>query len=378
MVIPVRRESADIPFNDLRPLLREAGMDLRKALAMVFERGRFILGEEVAAFEHEFAADAGADYVVGVASGTAALELCLRAAGLAGSGREVITSPLTAPFTGLATLAAGCKPRFADIDRDTLLLSGSDVASRATRRTAAILPVHLYGQPCDLGVFSELARDLGAVLVQDACQAHGARCGKRPFTAFSPYVAYSFYPTKNLGCLGDGGAVATSRVAVAKKVRLLRDGGRTKNHISLEPGINARLDEVQACFLRVFLRRLRMRNEERRRLAALYEEALRDCHGIELVQQGEGSVFHIFAIRAKQRTLLRKRLARRGVATAIHYPVPLHLQPAFRDSGLKRGDLPEAERACREIVSLPLWPGMTDAAALRTAECIRSFYAGRH
>ena len=367
---------AQIPFTDLRPLLRETEAEWRGALARVFERGRFILGEEVAAFEREFAAETGAAHAAGVGSGTAALELCLRAAGLGGSGREVLTSPLTAPFTGLAILAAGCKPRFADIERDSLLLSWSEVASRATTRTAAIIPVHLYGQPCDMRAFARLARGLRAVLVQDACQAHGARCGERPLTAFSPYVAYSFYPTKNLGCLGDGGAVATDRAAAAAKVRLLRDGARTANHVSREPAVNARLDELQACFLRVFLPRLRARNEQRRRLAALYHEALAGCSGIEPVRQCAGSVYHLFVVRAQRRQRLRKYLEQRGVATAVHYPVPLHLQPAFRDGGL-HPDLPEAERACREIVSLPLWPGMADGDVLRAAECVRSFYAGR-
>ena len=366
-----------IPFTDLKPLLRATEREWRRALARLVERGHFILGEEVAAFESEFAAATGAAHAAGVASGTAAIELCLRAAGLYGSGREVLTSPLTAPFTGLAIRAAGCQSRFADIDPETLLLSPEDAGRRTTKRTAAIVPVHLYGQPCDLDAFVRLARGVGAVLIQDACQAHGARVGERPFTAFSPYVAYSFYPTKNLGCLGDGGAVATNRPAVAARVRLLRDGGRGRNHVSREPGINARLDELQACFLRVFLPRLHRRNEERRRLAALYEEALRDCPGIAIVRQRAGSVYHLFVVRAKRRERLREWLMRAGIPTAVHYPVPLHLQPAFRDGGLKRRSLPEAERACRQIVSLPLWPGMPEHTVPQTAELIRSFYTGR-
>ena len=363
-----------IPFTNLKPLLRETEVEWRGALARLLERGHFILGEEVAAFEREFAAETGAEHAVGVASGTAALELCLRAAGLDGSGREALTSPLTAPFTGLAILAAGCRPRFADIDPGTLLLSCEDAGNRATKRTAALVPVHLYGQSCDLPPFVRLARDCGAVLIQDACQAHGACCGQRPFTAFSPFVAYSFYPTKNLGCLGDGGAVATDRKAVAAKVRLLRDGARGRNHVSREPGINARLDEIQACFLRVFLPLLRRRNDQRRRLAAVYERALLDCPGIEVVRQRAGSVYHLFVIRARRRDRLREYLLRHGITAAPHYPVPLHLQPAFRDCGLKRGDLPAAERACREILSLPLWPGMPEDAALQTVERIREFY----
>jgi dTDP-3-amino-3,4,6-trideoxy-alpha-D-glucose transaminase len=366
-----------VPFTDLRPLLRATEPEWRRALASLLRRGHFILGEDVAAFEREFAAETGAGHAVGVASGTAAIELCFRAAGLYGSGKEALTSPLTAPFTGLAIRAAGCHPRFADIDPATLLLSCEDAARRATRRTVAIVPVHLYGQPCDLNAFAGLARRLDAALIQDACQAHGARCGGRPLTGFSPYVAYSFYPTKNLGCLGDGGAVTTNRHAVANRIRLLRDGARGPNHVSRECGVNARLDELHAAFLRVFLTRLRRRNEQRSGLAAVYEEALRGCPGVDVVPQREDSVYHLFVIRARRRQKLREHMARRGIATGVHYPVPLHLQPAFRDCGLQRGDLPVAERACREILSLPLWPEMPRATALRTAACIRAFYTGR-
>jgi dTDP-3-amino-3,4,6-trideoxy-alpha-D-glucose transaminase len=301
----------------------------------------------------------------------------LRAAGLYGSGKEALTSPLTAPFTGLAILAAGCRPRFADIDPVTLLLSSEDAARRSTGQTAAIIPVHLYGQTCELDAFVALTRRCGAALIQDACQAHGASNDGRPLTAFSPFVAYSFYPTKNLGCLGDGGAVATNRRAVANRIRLLRDGARGPNHVSREPAVNARLDELHAAFLRVFLPKLRQRNEQRRRLAAVYLEALQGCPGVQVVPQRNGSVYHLFVIRAKRREKLREHMARRGIASAVHYPVPLHLQPAFRDCGLRRGDLPEAERACREILSLPLWPEMPRAAALQTAACIRAFYKGK-
>jgi dTDP-3-amino-3,4,6-trideoxy-alpha-D-glucose transaminase len=175
--------------------------------------------------------------------------------------------------------------------------------------------------------------------------------------------------------LGDGGAVTTSRKDIDNRIRSLRDGARGPGHVSREPALNARLDEIQACFLRTFLPRLRERNDERRRLAALYCEALSGCPGIEPVKQRAGSVYHLFVIRAKRREALRKHLAQHGIATSVHYPVPLHLQPAFRDCGLKRGSLPQAERACREILSLPLWPGMPGDAVLETAQRIRAFYS---
>lgn len=362
-----------IPFVNLRPSLQATEADWRARLAEMFERSQFILGEQVAAFEREFAQAMGARFAVGVGSGTAALELCLREAGLPASRREVITSPLTAPFTALAILAAGGQPRFADLDENTLLLDPDDAGNRATRRTGALLPVHLYGRPCDLARFRKLASAMDAILVQDACQAHGARFRGKPLAAYSPYVAYSFYPTKNLGCLGDGGAVVTNQRRIAQRLAMLRDGGRAGSHVSRLPGINSRLDEMQACYLRAFLPRLTAWNAHRAWITSLYDEALRDCPGVRLLDR-EGSVNHLYVIRVERREKLRQYLNSHGIATAIHYPVPLHLQPAFRDCGARRGDLPVAERACREILSLPLWPYMPPPMAEEVATRIREFY----
>ncbi|MGC8794621.1 MAG: DegT/DnrJ/EryC1/StrS family aminotransferase [Bryobacteraceae bacterium] len=362
-----------IPFVDLRPAIEEAAPLWRAHLEEMFARSQFILGEQVAAFEREFAQAMGARYAAGVGSGTAALELCLREAGITDRRMEVITTPLTAPFTALAILAAGATPRFADVDPATLLLDPVSAGERATRRTAALMPVHLYGRPCDLDSFRRLARRLGAVLIQDACQAHGARHRGRPLTHYSPYVAYSFYPTKNLGALGDAGAVVTDRARVHGRVLLLRDGGRAGGHVSRLPGINSRLDEMQACYLRALLAHLPEWNRRRERLAALYDEALRDCPGITLLDRAD-SVHHLYVIRVRGREKLRRHLASHGIATAIHYPVPLHLQPAFRDCGAGRGDLPVAERACREILSLPLYPHLPESAVQEIAGRIRDFY----
>ena len=310
----------------------------------------------------------GARYAVGVGSGTSAIELCLRAAEITG---EVITSPLTTPFTGLAILAAGAKPRFADIDPDTLLLDPNDAGNRIRRQTSAILPVHLYGQPCDLHRFAQL----GKPLIQDACQAHGARLRGRSLTRFSPYVAYSFYPTKNLGCLGDGGAVTTNSKRVADRIRLLRDGGRGPNHVSLERGVNSRLDEMQACYLSAFLPHLANWNVRRAWIASLYDHALRDCDGVRLVRRTPESVNHLNVIRVKRRDKLREYLRRNGVSAGVHYPVPLHLHPTFADCGAKRGDLPIAERAAREVLSIPLSPYISDAEAHSVAEHVLRFFS---
>lgn len=361
-----------IPVTNLRPAIEATEADWRRRLAETFARGQFILGEGVAAFEREFASEMGARHAVGVGTGTAALELCLREAGLAGSGRKVLTSPLTAPFTGLAILSAGCRPRFADVD-DSLLLDADDAGNRAGRGTGALIPVHLYGRPCDMDRFAAVARALGAALVQDACQAHGARWRGRPLTAFSRWVAYSFYPTKNLGCLGDGGAILTNRAGTARSLRTLRDGGRARGHVSRVAGINSRLDEMQCCFLRAFLPRLAEWNAHRERIAAIYNQALADCPGVRLLPYPAGSVCHLYVVRVRRREALRRHLAAHGIGTAVHYPVPLHLQPAFRDCGLKHGDLPRAERACREILSLPLWPYMPEEFACEVADRVRSF-----
>ena len=363
-----------VPFMNLRPALAASEADWRPRFEALIARAHFVLGEETEGFESEFASAMGARFAVGVNSGTDALSLSIRAIGLGDSGRGVITSALTAPFTALAILAAGCRPRFADVEADTLLPDVDDAGNRATKATAALLPVHLYGQPCDLPAWKRLAAGAGAQLLQDACQAHGARCGNRPFTRWSRCVAYSFYPTKNLGGVGDGGAILTDSPAVARQLRLLRDGGRARDHVSRIRAVNSRLDELQACFLRAFLKQLDLWNEERRRLTAVYNEALRDCVGVRLLDTRPGSVCHLYVVKAKKRAHLRDHLARHGIGTGIHYPVPLHLHPAFADCGLKRGDLPRAEKACREILSLPMWPGLSEHTAVEIAGRIREFY----
>ena len=362
-----------IPFVNLHARVREAGPELHACFTRLIERGQFILGEQVASFEDEFARAMGARYAVAVANGTDAIELSLRAENIPTGSNQVLTTPLTASFTALAILAAGSKPQFADIDPETLLLDPSDAGNRLTKKTGAILPVHLYGQPCDLRRFASLARVADQSLIQDACQAHGAQLGDKPFTSFSKCVAYSFYPTKNLGCLGDGGAILTNSATVSGRLKMLRDGGRRGSHISRIAGVNSRLDEIQATFLRAFLPRLTGWTEERRRLAHIYEEQLSDCPGIQIVRHRPGSVYHLFPIRARRRERLRKHLAERGIGTAVHYPVPLHLQPAFRECGLKRGDLPHAEKACREVLSLPLWTGMTEGDVGEIADSVRTF-----
>jgi dTDP-3-amino-3,4,6-trideoxy-alpha-D-glucose transaminase len=364
----------NVPMVDLRPQLEAAEPEFRRHLTRLFERMHFILGGQVSAFESEFAVYLGAAFTVGTGTGTAAIELCLRSAGLTSSRREVITSALTSPFTAQAILAAGGLPRFADVDAESLLLDPGEAMERVTRNTGALVPVHLYGQPCDLDRLSALAGKFEIALVQDACQAHGARHLGLPFSRYSPWVAYSFYPTKNLGCLGDGGTVATDSEAVAAKLRLLRDGGRDNDQVSRLPAINSRLDEMQACYLRAFLPRLDEWNARRARLASLYDQALAGGSEVRPIQRKPGSVNHLYVVRAADRERLRAYLQEHGITTAVHYSLPLHLHPAFRDSGCPEGSFPVAERACREILSLPLWPYMPESTALWVAETVRAFY----
>lgn len=358
-----------VPFADLKSAIAETEPLWRENLAELHERSSYILGKQLESFEREFAQAMGAAYAVGVGSGCGAIETCLRAAGVTRESQHVLTSALTAPFTAVAVQAAGATPVFADIDPETLLIDPEDAACRMTRRVAAIVPVHLYGQVCRIEDVARLARGARIPVVQDACQAHGAN----DFTKYSPYVAYSFYPTKNLGALGDGGAVVTSSARIAKGVREIRDGGRRGGQVSHARGINSRLDEMQACYLRAFLTRLSAWNARRVEIARMYDQRLAGIEAIQPVARTRASVCHLYVVRAKRRDKLRAYLVGRGVATGIHYPVPLHLQPAFRGK-LRKGDLPVVEKACREIVSLPLHPFLTENQVNLVAEFVKKFY----
>jgi dTDP-4-amino-4,6-dideoxygalactose transaminase len=363
-----------VPMIDLGRLLADTKPGWRKYLTEMHRRKQFVLGDQVRCFEMEFAVSVQAKCAIGVGSGTSAIELCLRAAGIASRSQEVLTPALTSPFTAQAILAAGATPRFTDVSPDTLHMDPLDAEARLTKRTVALLPVHLYGQACDLERLTGLARLKGLLVVQDACQAHGASYHRRPLTEFSPYTAYSFYPTKNLGCLGDGGAIATSRLAVATRLRMLRDGGRQGDQVSHMPAVNSRLDELQACYLRAFVPHLAEWNARRAHLARIYDVALKDCPGVQPVRRWPCSVNHLYVIRVARRDQLRQCLLQQGIQTGVHYPVPLHLQPAFRMAGMSRGSLPHAERACRQIMSLPLWPYLSDSQVSYVGRRIRSFY----
>ncbi len=360
-----------IPFVDFNSHVAALRPELDAAIARVLDSGWFILGPEVKAFEQELCAALGAKDAVSVANGTEAIHLALVALGV-GPGDEVVTSPMSATFTALAVLAAGARPVFADLDPRTLNVSPEAMAKAVTPKTKALLPVHLYGHPADMDPILELGHAQGLAVVEDACQAVGARYKGRPVGTLGGLGTLSFYPTKNLGALGDGGAILAADPAVAEKLRRLRNGGQSDRYRHEVAGFNSRLDEIQAAILRVGLHHLAAWTERRRALAAAYRLGL---GGLGLTLPVEEpyarAVEHLFVVRHPKREALQAGLAARGVSTLIHYPIPLHLQPALAACGGKPGDFPVAEAAAGEILSLPLYPGLTDAQVQTVVEAVR-------
>lgn len=355
-----------VPFLDLH--LAEEADAVRDAIARVIDRAWFVLGPEVESFEREFAAASGAPHAVGVGNGTDALALILRALGI-GAGDEVVTTPLSAAYTALAIVMAGARPVFADIDPERLTLDPVAAERAITDRTRALMPVHLYGQPADMPAFAALARRRNLALVEDCCQAHLATCAGQPVGTFGAAGAFSFYPTKNLGALGDGGAIVTGDGALAARVARLRNGGQTDRYHHAEFGMNSRLDELQAAVLRVRLPRLRSWTEQRRRLAARYRSLLTDAPIDVPPEIDPGHVYHLFPIRTRHRDALQDRLRAAGIETLVHYPTPISRQPAF--ASLDPADCPHAIRAASEVLSLPLYPSLAAEAVTTVAEAVR-------
>lgn len=363
-----------VPFADFNLQRETLEAEIYAALERVIGRGWYVLGPEVEAFEQEFANFLGVRRAVGVATGTDALSLSLVALGI-GEGDEVITSPLTATFTALAISRTGARPVFADVDPATLNLSVDSVEKRLSLFTKAIIPVHLYGNPCDLPRLMDLAGSKGLRVVEDACQAHGASHEAKRVGAWGDTGCFSFYPTKNLGALGDGGLISTGDDEVADRLMQLRNGGQSSRYIHEEIGFNSRLDELQAAVLRVKLERLDGWNRRRRDLGSVYCELLKDSP-VEPIETTPGAeaVRHLFVVRAPDREGLREALVADGVQTLIHYPVPAHLQPAYRDLGQGKGSCPVAERAAQEIVSLPLYPELTVEQVERVTNAVCAYY----
>jgi dTDP-4-amino-4,6-dideoxygalactose transaminase len=358
-----------IAFNDLKKHYESCKDEVDGAVAAVLKSGIFILGDEVKAFEREFAAYVGVRFCVGVASGTEAIALSLLAHGI-GRGDEVITADLTAFPTITGIMQAGATPVPADIRRDDGLLDSRSVESRITRRTRAIVAVHLYGQCCDMDAFADIARRRGLVLIEDAAQAAGSLYKGRKAGSMGACGAFSFYPTKNCGAFGDGGAVTTDSEAIYQALLMLRNYGQSRRYYHDMPGINSRLDELQAAILRVKLLRLDAWNARRRDIAGRYRSRLKSV--ASLIEREYGvSNNHLYVVRHERRDALREYLESRGVQTLIHYPVPVSRQKAF--PGSSRGALRESGALANTILSLPLYPELDDNQIETIIEVVNGF-----
>jgi dTDP-4-amino-4,6-dideoxygalactose transaminase len=355
-----------IPFLRLTP--GEDAEAVRTAIENVLARGWFVLGPELEQFEREFAQAVTAPHAVGVGTGTDGIAVALRCLGI-GPGDEVITSPLSAAFSVLAIMMVGARPVFADIDEERLTIDPAAVEAAVTSRTVAILPVHLYGQAADMTTIAAVASRHNLAVVEDACQAHLATCAGKPVGSFGAAAVYSFYPTKNLGALGDGGAVTFKDAALTARARRIRNGGQSVRYHHEEFGVNTRLDEIQAAVLRARLQFLPAWTARRRALAAQYRSLLADTRAITVPPELDaGHVYHLFPVLSEQRSEIQSRLQREGIETLIHYPVPITLQPALASE--RPDDCPVADRVCARVFSLPLYPSIADEALARVARAL--------
>ena len=361
-----------VPFVDLRAQYHSIKPEIDAAIFKILESSQFVLGDEVAAFELEFAAYCGAAQGIAVNTGTSALHLAMLAAGI-GPGDEVVTVAHTFVATVAAIRYTGARAVFVDIDPATFTMDPARLEAAITKRTKAIIPVHLYGHPADMDPILEVARRRKIVVIEDACQAHGAKYKGRPVGSLGDMGCFSFYPGKNLGAYGEGGLVATNNEAWSKTIRMLRDWGQDRKYHHLLAGYNYRMEGMQGAILRVKLRYLEKWTEARRAHAARYRDLLAGC-AATLPTEAEWArhVYHVYAVRTPDREGLMKSLAEQGIQTAIHYPVPVHLQPAYADPAYGKGSLPVTEQAAGEVVSLPMFPEMTAAHENAVGAALRS------
>ena len=365
-----------VPFVDMTRLHAPTRDALVDAFARVVDSGAFVQGHECESFEREFAAAYGVPHALGVNSGTAALHLALQACGV-GPGDEVITVANTFIATAEAISLAGATAVFADIVEGGHTIDPVDVERRITPRTRAIIAVHLYGEVADMAALSAIARSRGVKLIEDACQAHGAAIDGRRAGTLADAGCLSFYPTKNVGTVGEGGMVLTHDDGIAARVASLRNHGQTDRHVHVEPGYNYRMSELQAAALRVLAPRLPEWNAARVAAAGWYAEGLAGLGLHAPAPLGERHVFHLYVIRHAERAALGRFLGERGVATAIHYPTPIHLQPAYASEGAGPGSLPRTEETVREILSLPMHPSITRDEVAYVCDAVRAFVTSR-
>lgn len=362
-----------VPFGDLRRQYESLQNEIGRAIRRVLERGWFVLGEEVEQFEREFAACLGARHAIGVASGTEAIQLSLMAIEV-GPGDEVITAANTCVPTVAGITAAGARPVLVDIDPLSFNIDPSKLEEALTPRTKAVLPVHLYGQSADMDALIEIAERRNIAVVEDAAQAHGATFRDRKLGSIGLAGCFSFYPSKNLGAFGDGGCVVTDDEEIAARLRRLRNYGQERRYHHTAKGINSRLDEIQAAILRVKLPHLNRWNARRCEIAELYNREINNNFIIKTAEMPYGrSNYHLYVIRCQRRDELQRHLAENGVTTLIHYPVPIHLQAAYSDLGKGAGAYPISEACANEVLSLPIFPELTDEEARYVAACVNSF-----
>ena len=375
MLMPSKQPQ--VPFVDLGAQYRTIEGEIGEATSRVIQQSDFILGREVSLFEEEFAAFCEVKYAIGVDSGTSALELALRAYDI-GPGDEVITAANSFIASALAISHAGARPILVDVDPSTYTVDVSAIEKAITPRTKAVIPVHLYGHPAHMNPIRELADKHGLVIIEDACQAHGTRYKGRRAGSLGHAAAFSFYPGKNLGAYGDGGIVVTNDRGIARRLEMLRNYGQKEKYQHLFRGYNRRLDTLQAAVLRVKLRYLEKWNAARRWNAVLYHKFLDGC-GLLLPGEAPGaeSVWHLYVIRAEQRDALKEHLISRGISASIHYPIPIHVQPAYLDLGYKKGDFPVTESCAHQVLSLPMYAEISQDQIEYVAKTIRNFLSAR-
>jgi len=362
-----------VPFVDLKAQYLSIKPEIDAAIQGILDTCQFTLGKEVAAFEEEFAAYSGSSIGCGVNSGTSALHLALLAAGV-GPGDEVITVPFTFVATVSAIHYSGAKTVFVDVDPETFTMSPDAIERAITPRTKAIMPVHLYGQPADMDPILAIARKHGLVVIEDAAQAHGAEYKGRRVGSLGDLACFSFYPGKNLGAYGEAGMVVTSNPEFARTIRMLRDWGAEKKYHHVLKGYNYRMEGIQGAVLRVKLRHLENWTEARRAAAKRYDELLSGTtFDAPFVRDDVRHVFHVYAIRVQKRAELQAWLASHDIQSGIHYPIPVHLLPAFADLGYKAGDFPNAEMAAAEVLSLPMYPELTAENQQRVIAALSAF-----
>jgi|HubBroStandDraft_6_1064221.scaffolds.fasta_scaffold60269_2 dTDP-4-amino-4,6-dideoxygalactose transaminase len=366
-----------VPYLDLRAQYRGIKAEIDAAIAGVLDSCQFVLGSEVVRFEEEFARYSGASECIALNSGTSALHLALLAAGV-GAGDEVITVPFTFVASVAAVLYAGARPVLVDIEPRTFNMDPAAIEAAITSRTKVILPVHLYGQAADMDPILEIARRHSLIVIEDAAQAHGAEYKGRRAGSIGDIACFSFYPAKNLGAYGEGGAVTTNNATYAKTVRMLRDWGQDRKYHHVLRGFNYRMEGLQGAILRVKLRHLEQWTERRRAFARAYNQALAE-YDVERPAEMPWArhVYHLYTVRSKDRDGLQKALLEEGIQTAVHYAEPVHVQPAYSDLGYARGAFPEAEQAAGEVLSLPMYPEMTDEQIQQVGQAFDRIFADK-